>query len=119
MRLARELYVGDSVKELESIVYALRRNLPVAQVYGICQEEGQSPITILPVQELVRPPYVGRDFVVYGLALHKREAYGLFAQIIEEAREAGWPVARLGEYLAQTQKAAGTDAEPAAEEKAL
>ena len=103
MRLAKELFVGDSVTELSEIVYALQRNLPILHVYCIVKEAGEGPVAILSARELARLGASGRELTVFGVAQGKQGAYRLLAEIVTEARRAGWPVARLGAYLEQSE----------------
>ena len=103
MRLAKELFAGDSIRELSEIVYALQRNLPILHVYCICKEAGERPVTILSARDLARLAASDRELVVFGIAKGKNEAYRLLVEIVAEAQNAGWPVSELGAYLEQNE----------------
>ena len=99
MEFAKELYVGDGVTDLGGIVYALRRNLSVTHVYCLCREADRKPILILSANELTRAYNTAKNYLIFGLAKGKKEAYTLFADIVREANAAGYPVERLWDYL--------------------
>lgn len=99
MELSKELYVGDKVESLGSIVYALRRNLPLLHVYCLCKAKTGKHIAIVSARELVRARNADREYLIFGVAQGKKEAYGLLVQIIAEATASGYPVERLWAYL--------------------
>ena len=106
MRISKELYIGSGVDAPGTVLYALRRDLPLLNVYCLCMEEGSGRMVLLPQRELVAARSQ-KDWLVFGFAQGKKEAYGLFTEIVGEAASAGRPVEQLADYL----KSQGVEAE--------
>ena len=75
MRLIENLFVAGNVTELETVVYSLRRSIPVLHLYCIVLFEDKNRLEILSSRELFRERNKNRPGQIAGVAMGKREAY--------------------------------------------
>lgn len=85
MKLIENLFVAGNVEELETIVYSLRRNLPVLHLYCIVLFEDRQRLEILSSRELFSQRNQNRPAQIAGIAMGKKEAYDLLVYMAEEA----------------------------------
>lgn len=84
MRLAKTLYIAQSVQDLGTVVYALRRNIPVFRLWCICLENGR-----LSVQSSRSLCLRGKDPLVLGFGMGQAEAVEGLVAFIEAQTAAG------------------------------
>ena len=89
MRLIENLFVAGNVTELETVVYSLRRSIPVLHLYCIVLFEDKNRLEILSSRELFRERNKNRPGQIAGVAMGKREAYELLAFMAEDAVQNG------------------------------
>ncbi len=90
MEFIEEIFIGESIQDLGTIIYSLRRNIPVFQIYCICLfEEPKSRFEILSSKELFSNKNRKRKYVIAGIAGGKHEAENLFLFMVETALQAG------------------------------
>ncbi|WMI81346.1 hypothetical protein [Anaerotignum sp. MB30-C6] len=89
MRLAQELFVAENVTDLETVVYALKRNIPMPRLYCILFISEKNCYEIVSSWELCRGRFQSKNGVVVGVANGKREAFDLIAYMIEEVIKDG------------------------------
>jgi hypothetical protein len=90
MEFIDEIFVGESIQDLGTIIYSLRRKIPVFQIYCICLfDEPQKRFEILSTRELFSKKNRNRHYVIAGIAGGKAEAEDLFLYMVETALMAG------------------------------
>lgn len=85
MNLAEELYVAENISDLETIVYALKRDIPMPRLYCIVFVSKKNRYEIISSWQLCMGQLHAKEGVIVGIANGKREAYDLMSFIIEEA----------------------------------
>ncbi|KXL53961.1 hypothetical protein CLNEO_00560 [Anaerotignum neopropionicum] len=85
MKMAQELFVAENVSDLETIVYALKRNIPMPRLYCVIFIYEKNRYELISSWQLCRGRFHPKEGVIVGVANGKRMAYGLMAFIIEEA----------------------------------
>ena len=89
MRFIENIFVSDSIEDINTVIYSLKRNMPVFNIYVICADnKGKCEI-------MLSSEYLGRfggwqEKTVCGVAAGKKNAYGLFAEMIEYGISQGW-----------------------------
>ena len=71
MELIDNLFVADNVTNLETVIYSLRRDIPVLRLYCIVYFADRNRLEILSSRELFTPRYKGRQGVIAGIANEK------------------------------------------------
>lgn len=89
MRLAQDLFVAENVTDLETVVYALKRNIPMPRLYCILFVSEKNRYELVSSWELCRGRFQSKDGVVVGVANGKREGLDLIAYLIEEVVKDG------------------------------
>lgn len=89
MELAQELYVAENIKDLETIVYALRRNIPVIRLYCIVFIDKKNRMEIISSKELFTGRFSKEQGKIVGVAHGKWEATDLFCTMVEEIAKEG------------------------------
>ena len=85
MKLIENLFVAGNVKDLETVVYSLRRSIPVLHLYCIVLFEDKNRLEILASRDLFHERYKGRPAQIAGIAMGRMAAYDLLAFMTEEA----------------------------------
>lgn len=99
MQLIENLFVAGNVTELETVVYSLRRSIPVLHLYCIVLFEDKNRLEILSSRELFRERNKNRPGQIAGVAMGKREAYELLAFMTEDAVKNGRNPASAAELI--------------------
>lgn len=100
MEFIEEIFVGESVKDLSTIIYSLKRGIPVFNLYCICLfSRENNPFEILTSRELFLPRNKEKNYLIAGIATGKREATDLFLYMVEHAAAAGRDVAKPEELI--------------------
>ncbi|WP_313526910.1 hypothetical protein [Anaerotignum sp.] len=89
MQLADDLFVAENVTDLETVVYALRRNIPMPRLYCIFYNPDKNRYEITSSWELCRGRFSQSSALIVGVANGRREAYDLVVFMIEEALREG------------------------------
>lgn len=89
MKLIEHLFVGENVTELETILYSLRRSIPVLHLYCIVYFEDKERLEILSSYELFQDRNRERQGMIAGVAMGRKEAIDLLVYMAEEARRQG------------------------------
>ena len=89
MRLIENLFAAGNVTEPETVVYSLRRDIPVLHLYCIVLFEDRNRLEILSSKDLFQERNKNRPAVIAGVAMGKREAYDLLRFMAEDAVENG------------------------------
>ena len=84
MRLAKTLYITQSVQDLGTVIYALRRNIPVFRLWCICLENGR-----LSVQSSRSLCLRGKDPLVLGFGMGQAETVEGLVAFVEAQAAAG------------------------------
>lgn len=85
MKLIDNLFVAGNVTDLETVVYSLRRSIPVLHLYCIVLFEDRNRLEILSSHDLFHERNKKRPAQIAGVAMGRREAYDLLAFMTEEA----------------------------------
>ncbi|MDO4530873.1 MAG: hypothetical protein Q4C06_02730 [Bacillota bacterium] len=99
MKLIDNLFVAGNVTDLETVVYSLRRSIPVLHLYCIVLFEDKNRLEILSSRELFRERNKNRPAQIAGVAMGRREAYGLLAFMAEDAVKNGRDPAVAAELI--------------------
>lgn len=89
MKLIDNLFVAGNVKDLETVVYSLRRNIPVLHLYCIVLFEDRNRLEIMASRDLFHERYKDRPAKIAGIAMGRRAAYDLLAFMTEDAVQNG------------------------------
>lgn len=89
MKLIDNLFVAGNVKELETVVYSLRRGIPVLHLHCIVLFEDRNRLEILSSRDLFHERNKNRPAKIAGIAMGRREAYDLLAFMTEDAVKNG------------------------------
>ena len=93
MNFTDEIYVGESVKDLSTVMYSLKRNIPVFNLYVIAYDKNSKNMAeIMESREAVKKRNESRNLTVMGIAYSRREAYDLFKYIIEDFCANDWNI---------------------------
>lgn len=89
MELIDNLFVAENVANLETVIYSLRRDIPVLRLYCIVYFADRNRLEILSSRELFTPRYKGRKGVIAGIAMGRAEAVDMLLCMAREAAEKG------------------------------
>lgn len=89
MEFLEELYVGETVENIGTIVYSLRREIPVFRLYCIVLFCDRNRIEILSSKELFTKKNKNRQKILTGIAMGRQEAISLFAFMLENMAKTG------------------------------
>lgn len=96
MRLAEELYVAENIEQLGTIVYSLRRDIPVFRLYCLVVRPARGRLEIVSSHHLFASQYAKKDGCIVGVAMGYREAVDLLCfiarQAMAEGRDVSCPV---------------------------
>ena len=85
MELIEDMFVSENVTDLETVVYSLRRNIPVLRLYCIVFFEDRNRLEILSSRALFQKRYADRPAKIAGIAMGKRGAVDLLCFMAEDA----------------------------------
>lgn len=89
MQLIENLFVGESVGNLGTVVYSLKRDIPVFRLYCLVNFADRNRMEILSSKELFTKKYRSRKGIIAGVAMGRHEAVDLLCYMLEEAAKAG------------------------------
>lgn len=94
MEMAEELYVGADVENLGTVVYSLRRQIPVVRLYCIVWFYEKKRLEIMSSHELFTPKNKCRQGMIAGVAMGRKEAVDLFRYMAQQAAAEGRDMTR-------------------------
>lgn len=89
MKLIDNLFVAGNVKDMETVVYSLRRSIPVLHLYCIVLFEDKNRLEILTSRDLFHERNKNRPAQIAGIAMGRREAVDLLRFMTEDAVQNG------------------------------
>ena len=89
MELIENLFVGGNVSDLETIVYSLRREVPVLRLYCIVYFEDKNRLELLSSHELFHTRNKNRPAKIAGIAMGREETVDLLLFMAGKAQEEG------------------------------
>lgn len=89
MKLIDNLFVAGNVTDLETVVYSLRRSIPVLHLYCIVLFEDKNRLEILSSRDLFHERNKNRPGLIVGVAMGRREAIDLLRFMTEDAVKGG------------------------------
>ena len=90
MELIDQIFVGAGVENLGTVVYSLKREIPVLHIYCICMEEGPKPsFVILSSRELFSGRYQRKKYKIAGIARGRKEAVEVLCYMYQEGLKEG------------------------------
>lgn len=89
MEWIENLFVGGNVTDLETIIYSLRRGIPVLHLYCIVYFADKERLEILSSHELFQERNKNRPGKIAGIAMGRRETVDLLVFMAEEALKNG------------------------------
>lgn len=100
MNFIEEIYVGETVKDIQTIVYALNRRIPILNVYCICMElYSKFLIEIVSSYEISKRYHKYEGYTIIGIAEGKKEANDLVRFIIQDAVNGVWDMNHLKQSI--------------------
>ncbi len=101
MKYIEDLFVGESVEDLNTILYSIHHNIPVFHLYCIClfYEKEKSHMEIMSSKELCKKRYAQKKCMVAGVAYGRAEALDLFCYMIEQAVKKGSSLQKAEEWI--------------------
>lgn len=88
MKLAEELLVAENIDDLGTVIYALRRKIPMPRLYCIVYVYEKNRYELISSIELCRSTHTPVGIVV-GVANGRRQGLDLIGYLLEEAVQAG------------------------------
>ncbi|KAF5084208.1 hypothetical protein DSECCO2_80750 [anaerobic digester metagenome] len=85
MRLAEELFVSENISDLGTVIYALKKTIPLPRLYCILFIFKKNRYEIISSWQLCKGRFPQTESIVVGVANGRRETYELMAYILEEA----------------------------------
>ena len=101
MEFYRRLYVGESVKKVNTVKRKLRTGAGQFSVYLICLANNRDQLEIFHSGLLKQKAFPRKDLCVVGIAGSKEEAYRLVGKILAETLQAGM-AGEMKQYLLQS-----------------
>ncbi len=90
MNFIENMYVGESVDDIETVYYSLKRGIPVFNTFCICiNEKSKNTFDILSTRELFSPKNSNIDYTIIGVAFGKKEALSLLQYILKDSIKKG------------------------------
>lgn len=89
MKLIDNLFVSASVTGLETVVYSLRRDIPVLHLTCIVLFEDKNRLEILSSRDLFHERNKNRPGQIAGIAMGRRDAVDLLRFMTEDAVKCG------------------------------
>ena len=89
VKLIDNLFVAGNVNDLETVVYSLRRGIPVLHLTCIVLFEDKNRLEILSSRDLFHERNKNRPAQIAGIAMGRRAAYDLLAFMTEDAVQNG------------------------------
>lgn len=91
MEFIEDIFIGGSINELGTIIYSLKKNVPVLNIYCLCiKTEGKNLLEIMTSWELLKNKNENKKYIVIGIANGKMEAYDLAGYIFQFAEDNDW-----------------------------
>jgi len=85
-----DLFIGGNVKDLGTIIYSLRRKIPVFNLYCICLYYGErSRVEVFSSRQLFSKRNETKEIAIAGVAYGREEAVSLLHYMVQEAVKEG------------------------------
>ena len=97
--LIDNLFVGESVKDISTVIYSLNKNISVFNIYFICYNEIKNNIEILSSNEFIKKRNENKYSNVFGIAGGKLEAYSLVRYIYQDVIDNKKDIKNLGDIF--------------------
>lgn len=85
MQLAEALFVADNVVDLETVIYALKRNIVIPLLYCILFIPEKNSYELISTHALFKGKFQSKNGIVVGVANGKKKSFDLIVYILEEA----------------------------------
>lgn len=89
MEFLEDLFIGGNVTDVETIVYSLRRGIPVLRLYCIVYFEDKNRLELLSSHELFHSRNKNRPAKIAGIAMGRAETVDLLLFMAKQAQEEG------------------------------
>ena len=89
MKLIDNLFVAGNITDLETVIYSLRRSIPVLHLTCIVLFEDKNRLEILSSRDLFHERNKNRPGLIAGIAMGRREAIDLLRFMTEDAVQSG------------------------------
>lgn len=100
MEWIKNVYVSEEMQDVETVLYSLKREIPVLHVYLIAVEAEKKPrLVIVSCTQALKKKENHQHLWVVGLAFGAYQARRLLAQIVADASARYGTVEDLAEYL--------------------
>lgn len=99
LRLHESLFVSENIQNIGTIVYSIRRNIPVLRLYCIVWFASSARLEILSSKELFTPKHQKRDGLVVGIAMGQRESFDLLRHMAQTALTDGRDITNVSQWF--------------------
>ena len=99
MEMIEDVFVSGGVTDLETVVYSLRRNIPVLRIYCVVYFADKNRLEMMSSHELFRKRNQNRPAKIAGIAAGRAEALDLLAYMAQTALENGRDISDAGEWI--------------------
>ncbi|MGE4214511.1 MAG: hypothetical protein AB7E42_07015 [Anaerotignaceae bacterium] len=90
MDFINDIFVDENIEDLNTIIYSLKRGIPVFNIYLVCINDGdENTAYIMSSNEYFSKWNKNRQYKTIGIAVGKHGANRLFSNIIEYWIEKG------------------------------
>ncbi len=101
MRLHESLFVSENIQNIGTIVYSLRRNIPVLRLYCIVWFAASARMEILSSKELFTQKHQNKDGMIVGIAMGQMQALDLLRHMAQTAIIEGRDVTNVAQWFAE------------------
>lgn len=100
MEIIDEPFVGGSIEDVSTVLYSIKRGIPVAGLFCICffMEKG-GQLQILSSTELFSPRNKKKHIIVAGVAQGRREAQDLLLFLLETVVRKGYDLTKPQQWI--------------------
>jgi len=95
MRFIENIFVSESIEDLNTVIYSLKRNMPVFNIYIICSDK-KGRLEVMPSAEYLGKFGGWEEKTVCGVSAGKLNAYRLLTEIIDYGVSQGWKADEIG-----------------------
>ncbi len=105
MRYAQNLYIGESLTNVEHIKKLLAKRIYVYGVYLLCVNVGSANLLeIFSCNEVFKTVNRNKDYLVIGITEGKKEAFLLFKKIVEDFVAKDNDISHIKDFLSAAKK---------------
>ena len=102
MKFIENVFVAESIEDVNTVFHALKNNIPVFNTFLICfNGDSQNMAEILSAKEILKEKNREKAYIVIGVDGSRQEAYDLLRYIIQYACDKGWSLKELEQKITE------------------